>query len=157
MERLRGAGELRIHGLVRPGGQAHEEVREPAPRAVREVGLVDDVRLGSADRVLGVTASLLVVEALVVVGEHPRGREVVRLEPREVGGLVLVPLPHDDLPVRINDLRPLELAAHNAELELGQVRAREVVREVSGREPQGAVRGETHRSEYQQMSGTCLR
>ena len=47
VERLRGAGELRVDGLVRAVGQALEEVGEPAPRAVREVGLVDDVRLAA--------------------------------------------------------------------------------------------------------------
>ena len=45
VERLRGARELRVDGLVRAVGQPHEEVGEPAPGAVREVGLVDDVRL----------------------------------------------------------------------------------------------------------------
>ena len=92
VERLRGAGELRVNGLVRAVGQPLEEVGEPAPGAVREVGLVDDVRLAGADRVLGVAARLLLVEVLVVVGEHARDAKPRRLEPRQVGGLVLVPL-----------------------------------------------------------------
>ena len=71
-------------------------------------------------------------------------REAGRLEPREVGGLVLVPLGHDDPPVRVVEVRPLELAALNAELELRQVRAGEMVREVGGREPERAVSRESH-------------
>ena len=53
VERLRRARELRVHGLVRPVGCRFEEVREPAPGAVREVRLVDDVGLAGANRVLG--------------------------------------------------------------------------------------------------------
>jgi hypothetical protein len=169
VQRLRRAGELRVHRLV--AGSTHrseaclalvdlhpdEKIGEPAPRAVREVGLVDDVRVAGADRVLGGTSSLLLVEALVVVGEHAHDAEAGRFEPREMCSLVLVPLAHDDLPVRIDDPRALELPAHDAELELRQVRAREVIREVGGREPKRAVRRKTHRPEYQPTTEPCLR
>ncbi len=135
VERLRGARELRVDGLVRrlvvgagharPTScvHAHEEVGEPAPRAVREVGLVDDVSFRAPDGLLGRAASLVGVEVLVVVGLEAQDAEPVRLEPREMRSLVLVPLPHDDLPVRVDDVRPHKLAALNAQLELRQVRA----------------------------------
>ena len=122
VERLRGAGELRVNGLVRAVGQALEEVGEPAPGAVREVGLVDDLRLAGADRVLGVAASLPLVEVLVVVREHVRDALAAVDESRQVSGLVLVPLLQDDPPVRVVQVRPRELAALDAELELRQVR-----------------------------------
>ena len=84
-------------------------------------------------------------------------REPVRLEPRQVGGLVLVPLRHDDPPVRVVEVRPLELAALDAELELRQVRAGEMVREVGRREPERAVSRESHHLECQLSRGARLR
>ncbi len=148
VERLRGARELRVDGLVRAVGQPHEEVGEPAPRAVREVGLVDDVGFRAPDGLLGRAASLVGVEVLVVVGLEAQDAEPVRLKPREVRSLVLVPLPHDDLPVRVDDVRPRELAPLNAQLELRQVRAGEMVRQIGRREPKRAVIRESHHLEY---------
>ena len=139
VERLRGARELRVDGLVRAVGQPHEEVGEPAPRAVREIGLVDDVGFCAPDCILGRTTLLVGVEVLVVVGLEAQDAEPVHLEPSEVRSLVLVPLPHDDLPVRIDDVLPLEFPPLNAQLELRQVRAGEVVRQIGRREPKRAV------------------
>ena len=74
-----------------------------------------------------------------------------RLEPREVSGLVLVPLRHDDPPVRVVEVRPRELAALNAELELRQVRAGEMVREIGRRELKVAA-DQAQRLEHQRAS-----
>ena len=154
--RLRGAGELRVHGFVRAVRQALEEVGEPAPGAVREVGLVDDVRLCAADGLLGRAPRLVGVEVAVLVGAHAGDARAVGLEPREVGALVLVPLPHDELAVRVVDVRPRELAALDEELELRQVRAGEVVRQIGRREPKRAVIRESHPLEYQRRTGRRL-
>ena len=70
VQRLRRARELRVHGLVRAVRLSLEEVGEPAPGAVREVRLVDDLRLAGTDRVLGVAAGLLGVEVAVLVRAH---------------------------------------------------------------------------------------
>ena len=70
---------------------------------------------------------------------------------------MLVPLPHDDLPVRVVDVRPRELAALDEELELRQVRAGEVVRQIGRREPKRAVIRESHHLEYQLIVGVPLR
>ncbi len=72
VERLRRARELRVDGLVRAVGLPLEEVREPAPGAVREVRLVDDVGLRAPDRLLGRAPRLVGVEVLVVVGRDAR-------------------------------------------------------------------------------------
>ena len=169
VERLRGARELRIHGLVdrlpRRGeaclalARVHplEKIREPAPGPVGEISLVDDVGLAGADRVLGRAASLFGVEPLVVVREHARDAPPLRLEPREVRELVLVPLVHEDPAVRVVEHRPRELAAHDPKLELRQVRAGEVVRQVGGREPKRAVVSESHHLQYQPTDRARLR
>jgi hypothetical protein len=62
-------------------------------------------------------------------------------------GLVLVPLPHDELAVRVVDEGPRELAALDEELELRQVRAGEMVRQISRRKPKRAVSRESHHQE----------
>ena len=92
VRRLRRARELRVDGLVRAVLDALEEVREPAPRPVREVRLVDHVRLPRADRLLGQPPRLLRVESLVVVGRDAHHGAPGRDEPREVRRLVLVAL-----------------------------------------------------------------
>ena len=159
MRRLGRARELGVHRFIerRPGllrrGEAclalvdHdllEEVGEPAPGAVREVRLVDDLRLAGADRLLGEPARLVGVEPAVVVGRDADDRAAFRLEPCEVRRLVLVALAPDEVAVRVVDVRPLELPALHAQVERGQVRAREVPREVGGREEQRAVIREPH-------------
>ena len=92
-----------------------------------------------ADRLLGRAPSLVGVEVLVVVGLEAQDAEPLRLKRREMRSLVLVPLPHDDLPVRVDDMRPRELAPLNAQLELCQVRAGEMVRQIGRREPKRPV------------------
>ncbi len=72
------------------------------------------------------------VEPLVVVGRDADDRAPLGLEPREVGRLVLVPLPEDQVAMRRVQVRPLELAAHDTDRERRQVRAGEVRREVGG-------------------------
>ena len=133
LEHVRGLGrarELRVHGLVRAVRLALEEVREPAPGAVGEVRLVDDLRLAGADRLLGEPPRLVGVEALVVVGRDADDRASLGDEPREVRGLVLVTLAADEVAVRVVHARPLELAALHLQ-----------VRGSSGAGRRGAPRG----------------
>ena len=149
VRRLGRARELRVDGLVRAVRLALEEVREPAPGAVGEVRLVDDLRLAGANRLLGEPPRLVGVEALVVVGRDADDRAPLGDEPREVRRLVLVTLAADEVAVRVVDVRPLELAALHLQVQVRQVRAGEVRREVGGREEQRAVSRESHHSEYQ--------
>jgi hypothetical protein len=133
LEHVRGLGrarELRVHGLVRAVRLPLEEVREPAPAAVREVRLVDDVRLCGGDGLLGEPLCLDGVEVGVVAGGEVDDRPALGREAREVRRLVLVALAADEVAVRVVHVRPLELAALHAELEVRQVRAGEVGREV---------------------------
>ena len=109
------ARELRVDGLVAAVGLLLEEVAEPAPRPVGQVRLVDDVCRAGADRLLGQPLRLVGVEALVVVGRDPDDRAPLGLEPREVGGLVLVPLAEDEVAVRRLELRLDDLTARGGE------------------------------------------
>ena len=94
---------------------ALEEVGEPAPGAVGEIRLVDDVGLARANSLLREPAGLVGVEALVVVGRNADDRAALRLEPRQVRGFVLVALAADQVAVRVVDVRPLELPALHLE------------------------------------------
>ncbi len=155
VRRLGRARELRVDGLVRAVRLALEEVREPAPGAVGEVRLVDDLRLAGANRLLGEPPRLVGVEALVVVGRDADDRAPLGDEPREVRGLVLVALAADEVAVRVVHARPLELAALHLQVQVRQVRAGEVPREVGGREEQRAVVSESHHPEYQLGDGSA--
>ena len=73
-----------------------------------------------------------------------------------VGGLVLVALAADEVAARVVNVRPLELAALNLELEVRQVRTGQVGREVRRRMKQGAVNRESHQLEYQGTLGVSL-
>ena len=95
--------------------QPLEEVGEPAPGAVGEVRLVDDVGLACPYRLFGEPAGLVGVEPLVVVGGNAHDRAALRLESRQVRGLVLVALAADQVAVRVVDVRSLELAALHLE------------------------------------------
>ena len=135
--RLGEAGELGVDDLVSVAvGAALDEVREPAPGAVGERGLVDDV--GSVvDGSLGLAGGALPVA--VVEGDlgdvAPLG-----LEPGQVGGLVLVPLAPDEVSVRVVPPGLVELAASDRELERGQMLARQEGVEVGRREERAAVK-----------------
>ena len=137
VRRLGRARELRVDGLVRAVRLALEEVREPAPGAVGEVRLVDDLRLAGANRLLGEPPRLVGVEALVVVGRDADDRAPVGDEPREVRSLVLVALAADEVAVRVVHVRPLELAALHLQVQVRQVRAGEV--RPRGRRERGAA------------------
>ncbi len=137
--RLRRAGELRVDRLVAPARLLLEEVREAPPAAVREVRLVDHVRLARADRLLREASRHHRVEVLVVERRHAQDRAPLGLEPREICVLVLVSLAEDQVAVRRIDVRLVELAARDGQRERRQVRAREVRREVGGRERERAV------------------
>src|SRR5262249_557647 len=65
-------------------------------------------------------------------------------KPCEKRRLVLLTLAADEIRLRALPPRPLELVPLDADVELRQVRTREVVREVGGREPERAVGGEAH-------------
>jgi len=115
VRRLGGTGELRVDDLVAAVRHALEEVGEPAPGAVGEVGLVDDVRLGRANRLFRESAGLVGVEPLVVVGGNAHDRASLRLEPSQIRGLVLVALAADEVAMGVVHVRSLELAALNLE------------------------------------------
>ena len=70
--------------------------------------------VAGADRLLGQPPRLVGVEALVVVGGDADDRAPLGLEPRQVRGLVLVPLAEDEVAVRDVEVRLLELAARDA-------------------------------------------
>ena len=147
VRRLGRARELRVDGLVGAGRRALEEVGEPAPAPVGadEVRLVDDLGGALADRLLGEASGIVGLEVLVLVAGHAGDRPPERLEPREVGSLVLVALAADQVDVRVVGVRPLELArVTTASVEVRQVRAGEVVREVGRGERDRAVGLETH-------------
>ena len=144
VRRLGAAGELRVDGLVAAVGLPLEEVGEAAPLPVGQVRLVDHVGRAGADRLLGQPLRLVGVEPLVVVGGDPDDRAPLGLEPRQVGGLVLVPLAEDEVAVRRLELRLDDLAARRSERERRQVRAGEVVREIGRGEAQRVVGVQAH-------------
>ena len=155
--RLCAPRELRVDRLVRHAAlvvlDLHEEVGEPAPDAVGEVRLVDDIGLPSADRLLREPPGLDGVEVLVVVGRKADDRLPLGLEPRQVCRLVLVALACDEVGLRILARRRLrELAAQDGRGELGQVRAGEVGREVRGGEEQRAAVSDSHHMQYQRAA-----
>ena len=144
VRRLGRARELRVDRLVAPVGLQLEEVARTRATAVGEVRLVDDVRRAGADRLLGQPSSLVGVEALVVVRRDPDDRAPLGLEPRQVGGLVLVPLAEDQVAVRRLELRLDELPARGRERERRQVRAGEMGREVGRGEAERVVGVQPH-------------
>ena len=155
--RLCAPRELRVDRLVRHAAlvvlDLHEEVGEPAPDAVGEVRLVDDVGLPSADRLLREPPCLDGVEVLVVVGRKADDRLPLSLEPRQVCRLVLVALACDEVGLRVLARRRLrELAAQDGRGELGQVRAGEVGREVGRGEEQRAVVCDSHHLQSSERS-----
>ena len=77
VRRLGRARELRVDGLVRPVGEALEEVGEPAPAPVGadEVRLVDDLGGARADRLLGSLSGGVGLEVLVLVAGHAGDRQ----------------------------------------------------------------------------------
>ena len=144
VERLGGPGKLRIHGLVRPVGPALEKIRKPAPSPIREVRLVNNVGLARPNRLLGRLPRRLGVEPLVLVrghAQHPLPGHPELLEVRE---LVKVPLLADEGAVGVLENGPLQPLTLNLQLELRQMRTREVVRQIGGREPKRAVSRKTH-------------
>src|SRR5712691_7798549 len=134
MSRLPVPRELRVIGLVGAVVAADHEVREPPPFPVQESGLVDDLAPG-AKSVLGLArAAFPIPAAAIAVGEldrddiAPAGEEL-----REARALVLLTLAADQLSLRILDARLDELATRGRELELREVLASQVSREVRRR------------------------
>jgi hypothetical protein len=74
----------------------------------------------------------------------------------QVPGFVLVALAPDQVGLRVVDLRPADIAASDADLEVRQVRAGEVVRQVSRREAKRPVPGKLHAIEYRPVGGGAL-
>ncbi len=141
------ARELRVPRLVRERAEARglvetdEEVGDPAPAVRGEDALVDDLR-SCPKRFLGEARGFLEVD--VVALDDLDDLAAVGAETREERRLVLPTLPHDELALLVLAVRPLERLVLDEDVELGQVRAREVVREIGGREPERAVGCETH-------------
>src|SRR5262249_45067676 len=148
VRRLRvGPCELGVPCLVRERAEtgraveADEEVRDPAPAAGREDSLVDDLGSG-AQRFLRAARGVLEVD-LVALHDLDDLAALIS-KPCEKRRLVLLALAADEIRLRALPPRPLELVPLDADVELRQVRTREVIREVGGREPERAVGGEAH-------------
>jgi hypothetical protein len=118
VSRLARARELRVGDLVRPVREPLDQVGDPAPAAVLEGGLVDDLR-ARPNRRLG-------------LGSVARSRDLasLRADPLEVGRLVLLPLAPNEVGLRVVDDRPSELPARDREVERGQVVALEEIVEI---------------------------
>ena len=128
--RLRMPRELRVDHLVPPVSLPLHEVGKPTPATVDETGLVDHVG-ACAHRVLGRQGGSVEVEAL----ERDRGDgAAVREKLFEIGGLVLVALPLDEIGLRVLGDGLPELVPRDGELELGQVLALEERVQVRGQE-----------------------
>ena len=134
-----------------------EEVREPAPGAVREVRLVDDVGFAGADRLLGEPPRLVARRSPRRRRSGARRSASLAHEPREVRRLVLVSLAADEVAVRVVELRLLDLAALGTRASAS-----------SGAGRRGGRRGRTARAaasrrrefaweEYQRFGGCALR
>ena len=130
VRRLGVPSELRVDHLVLPVRLPLDEVREPAPVAVDEAGLVDHVAPAS-HRLLGRACCRLEVQVGERDRDHlpPSGDEL-----GEVSRLVLVSLPLDEVGLRILSLGPLDRGANDRELELRQVLALEERVQVRRRE-----------------------
>ena len=115
--------------------------------------MVDD--LGSrAEGLFGGAGGLL--EAAVIAELDLDDLAAFLAQLPEEGRLVLVALAADELAVRVVAVRPHELAALDGDLELRQVRAGEIVRQVGGREAKRAVSREAHHLKYPPDAGPCL-
>jgi len=114
------ARELRVNNLVAPVGLPLEEVGESAPAALDEAGLVDHLSAG-AHRRLGRTSRGVEVPVVCDL----RDLAPLRLQRREVGGLVLLALALDEVGLRVLAGGPLEVVAGDGELELRQMLALE--------------------------------
>src|SRR5712691_1060849 len=134
MSRLPVPRELRVIGLVGAVVAADHKVREPSPFPVQEGGLVDDLAPG-ANSVLGLArAAFPIPAAAIAVGELD-GDDIVPAsnELREVRALMLLTLAADQLSLRILDARLDDLATRGSELELREVLACQVRREIRRR------------------------
>jgi hypothetical protein len=119
VSRLGPASELGVDDLVGAVRPKLEKVREPVPPVLDERRLVDE-RCPSANRLLG-SGRRRVPTNLVRIRDL--GDAVA--ERGEVSSLVLVPLPPNQLRVRVRPKRPLELPARNGEVKRSQMGARE--------------------------------
>src|SRR5712691_10726545 len=135
MSRLPVPRELRVIGLVGAVVAADHEVREPPPFPVQERGLVDDLAPGTKS-VLGLArAAFPIPAAAIALGELNRDDIApVGEELREVRTLMLLTLAADQLSLRILDARLDDLATRNSELELSEMLAGQVRREIRRRE-----------------------
>ena len=120
--RLGEAGELRVDDLIAGAvREAFDEVGEPAPGAVGKDGLVDDV--GSvADGLLSLPRG---AHPVAIVEGDLGDAAPIGAELSQVGGLVLLSLTPDQVGVRVEPERLLQLAASDRDLERGQVLARQ--------------------------------
>ena len=132
---LLGARQLGVERLVAPGAEPggpldlDEEVRAPAPPAIHERGLRDDLGAGPHG-LCRLSRRRLEVPRLAerdLDDLAPLGPE-----PLEVGALVQLALAPQQLRVLVGDERPGALAARDLERQRRQVRALEVVVQVGG-------------------------
>jgi hypothetical protein len=116
--------ELGVNDLVGTVRQTDDEVRHPAPVAIEEGRLVDDV-CAAAHRPLGLAG-----HAVPIPAASARVLDVVDVaslaaKPTQVGLLVLLTFAADEIGVPIDAKRPLKFIARDSELKRRQVRARE--------------------------------
>ena len=136
--RLRVPRELRVERLVAPRAErrrrldAQQEVGDPAPAAVDEDALVDDVG-AAAERLLGRGDALVPV----AVGDLDRNVPAFGAELLEVGALVLLALALDQLGLRVATFRAVGVSLAAARRR--QVLAREEAAQVGRREQQRSV------------------
>ena len=135
--RLRVPGELRVHGLVGAVGPPLDEVGDAAPAVGDEDGLVDDVHV-LRERFLRLAGRALPVE--VGLEADLRDARAARAVAGELGLLVRDPLVAEQVGLRVplGRGRPLAEPERDAPLELRQMLAREIRRQVGGREDEPA-------------------
>ena len=146
-------GELRVGDVVAPRAEVRravvapeQEVRVPAPAAVEERALEDDVRPGAhrGER-LGLGVAQLRGRPRLAA-RHLHDRPALLAERLDVQRLVLVAAPPDELQLRVVADGLLELAARTQLLERHQVVALEEADEVCRGHDQRAVVMELHRA-----------
>jgi hypothetical protein len=115
------AGELRVDDLVGAVGEELEEVGDPAPAVVLELGLVDDVGFDLADGLYGFGGGLRLGDGLAL------GTKLL-----EVAPLMLLALATDQVRVEVDAVWLLELPARDVQLKRRQVRTGEERAEIGG-------------------------
>ena len=130
---LRVPRELRVQRLVAPRAErrrrldAHQEVSHPTPPLPDECSLEDDIHTG-AHRLHCLAGGALPVE--VGLERHLRDRLTLVLQPLQISGLVLTPLPKHELHLLVLHHRPHQVATRNPQVERSQVGAGQIRRKI---------------------------